>query len=1078
MADTEHEDLARVSALLLEEYEVIRLLGRGGMAAVYLAREHALKRLVAVKVLDRSLAESPGFRARFEREASTAAQLQHPNIVPIYRVGELGGVPFFTMAYVEGENLADRLRHRGRFPLDEATAITRQIAAALGAAHRRGIVHRDVKPHNVLIDRESGRVMVTDFGIARISEVGPLAGSDPDSVTGAGIVMGTPRYMSPEQAVGTRDLTPASDLYALGVLLYEMVSGSYPYRVATPPNFQVAHLTQSPMPLVAHIGDFPLAAEAVIQRLLAKDPADRFQDAEQLLEALRALEPEAPVGGRGRGVWWGGHGRGRRAVVMLGGLVVVAGALSLMARGPAPPREDPRRSVLIGFFENTTGDADLEWLRIGGVEQLAQSLGRWRDLKVVHLERLLDLARRAKIADGAPMSQDDALRLARAAGVGTATVGSLIGTGDDIRVTVRVYDVRTRDLVTTATASGAADSTLPRLFERLADQILDLSGVATGTLAAVEPPTRSIDAYRAYIDGVAARSRWEMEDAAAAFTRAIALDPGFALAYYELSLALLPAEWLRGESRFVRLADSARIHAADRPPVERLLIEAYDAFVHGNLPLARSRYQELVARDSGLADAWTGLADASALDLTLRRDTRGREYLAASYSEALRGYERALALDGNDHRTYGNLVNLLSSAVLEDFTSTIPGFREPPTGDVPTLFSRIPVRFYRAVYLGDSLPLVPAESLTIRYPAGVLDSSRRAARRRLREVLDRWLEVAPNEGTAHLFLARLDAADGRIDKALQALDRAEALEAVSPIPVPALRLATLLDGKRIPEAAAAADAIQRAPAAEAMPDILYGSIANAYLAAGRIAAAKEAEERLWGSLGRRGQTAALTRLTDLLGPSQQVLVDASLDRVSRRRVEVLERETERRIAAAPEGERKELIEVGARPLVIGYARLGDTARVAFWRRRSGERGIHGLDALAALRAGDTVEAARRYRLAQRDTTGSAVTKAAMAETALALGKADDALGYYEAMDTLSLLTLQAPDPAWLDVVRSWPARARLLLGRGSVEEARVWYQKFLDAWTRADPELGAMRDQVRRELGPRLRLDREDVPKR
>ena len=231
---------------------------RAAWAPCVLAREKALKRLVAIKVLDPDLGSSPLFRNRFQLEAETAAQLQHPNIVPIYRVGEADGLSYFTMGYIEGESLADRMRGVGRLSPRESRRIAGEVAAALGAAHRRGIIHRDVKPQNVLLDRETGRAMVTDFGIASVGAA--TSKDDAERLTSAGMVMGTPRYMSPEQASGIRDLTPASDLYALGIILYEMLSAEYPYRLGQPPNYTLAHITGVPIPLVTRVGDVPTRA--------------------------------------------------------------------------------------------------------------------------------------------------------------------------------------------------------------------------------------------------------------------------------------------------------------------------------------------------------------------------------------------------------------------------------------------------------------------------------------------------------------------------------------------------------------------------------------------------------------------------------------------------------------------------------------------------------------------------------------------------------------------------------------------------------------------------------------------------
>jgi serine/threonine-protein kinase len=202
------------------EYSDVRPLGAGGMATVLLAEERSLKRLVAIKVLDSELAQDPTYRTRFAREAEAAARLQHPNIVPIYRVGEAAGLPYFAMQYVEGETLAARIARDGRLGFEVALRITREVAEALSVAHRRGVVHRDVKPHNILLDAESGRALVTDFGIARLMSADSAAPTvTQDQLTGVGRMVGTPRYMSPEQASGGMGIGPASDQYSLGVVL-------------------------------------------------------------------------------------------------------------------------------------------------------------------------------------------------------------------------------------------------------------------------------------------------------------------------------------------------------------------------------------------------------------------------------------------------------------------------------------------------------------------------------------------------------------------------------------------------------------------------------------------------------------------------------------------------------------------------------------------------------------------------------------------------------------------------------------------------------------------------------------------
>jgi serine/threonine protein kinase len=261
------------------QYAILRLLGRGGMGAVYLARDVALERLVAVKALPLDRGEDAASRERFRREARTAARLTHPNIVPLHGFGEADGMMYLVMGYVQGEALSARMRQGARFSVPECRRIGAEIADALDHAHGRGVVHRDVKPDNILIDDETGRALLADFGIAKARDAG-------SSVTQAGSLVGTPAYMSPEQAAGREGLDGRTDLYSLGVVLYTLLAGRLPFEGADAGELLAKHLTQEPAPLRKARPDAPEELTAAVMRCLAKDPDARWPDARRLREAI------------------------------------------------------------------------------------------------------------------------------------------------------------------------------------------------------------------------------------------------------------------------------------------------------------------------------------------------------------------------------------------------------------------------------------------------------------------------------------------------------------------------------------------------------------------------------------------------------------------------------------------------------------------------------------------------------------------------------------------------------------------------------------------------------------------------
>jgi serine/threonine-protein kinase len=315
----------RVTVAVGTQYLIENEIGRGGMAVVYRAVDTRLNRTVAIKVLPPDVAFNQDVRERFLREAQTAAQLNHPNIVPIYSVDEKdsAGLVYFVMAFVDGESLGSRLKREGIWPVDRAVRVLRDVADALAYAHARGVVHRDIKPDNILIDRASGRPMVTDFGIAR-------AAAGETRLTVTGVAVGTPAYMSPEQALGEREIDGRSDLYSLAVVGYHMLTGETPFKAVNTPAMLVKHVSERPRPVRERRADVPAYLAVAIDRALSKRPEDRWTDAAEFRDALDGARtapkrmPDAPMASV-------------PDVQIAGSPAPVPGMLPQMAPFPAPP---------------------------------------------------------------------------------------------------------------------------------------------------------------------------------------------------------------------------------------------------------------------------------------------------------------------------------------------------------------------------------------------------------------------------------------------------------------------------------------------------------------------------------------------------------------------------------------------------------------------------------------------------------------------------------------------------------------------------------------------------------------------
>jgi eukaryotic-like serine/threonine-protein kinase len=400
-------------------YSLERELGRGGMGIVYLAHEARLERPVAIKLLPPVLAAQPALRKQLLAEARTAAKLSHPNIIPIHAVDEAGEFAYFAMAYVPGETLGARLRRSGALPPFEAARILREVAWALAYAHARGVVHRDVKPDNILLEAETGRTLVADFGIARRVEATGLV---------EGGLAGTPEYMSPEQACG-EPVDGRSDLYSLGVVGYYALTGALPFRGATVGELVGQHVSRAPVPLTEAAPAVPPAIAAAVERCLAKQPGDRYPTSEAFVEAIDtalAAERRVPMAVR----VFLSEARRRTAfrafTAWLTALAVVPAGLWLLVlgafRGRTPPHFVAGIEGVAGLLVLLALLTPLVRLVDRGRRLLAVGLGRAELLQALRL----DLAeRREEVAfagGGAPSRLERGLRVTAYGALGVAAV--------------------------------------------------------------------------------------------------------------------------------------------------------------------------------------------------------------------------------------------------------------------------------------------------------------------------------------------------------------------------------------------------------------------------------------------------------------------------------------------------------------------------------------------------------------------------------------------------------------------------------------------------------------------------------
>jgi serine/threonine-protein kinase len=648
----------RLASALAHRYPIERKIGSGGMATVYLARDLKHNRLVALKVFHREYASGIGVD-RFLREIEIAAKMVHPHILPLYDSGEAEGYLYYTMPYAEGESLGDRLRREGRLTLEDSISIARQVADALSYAHNQGIVHRDIKPENILL--EQGEAVVADFGIARAVTV--AAGS---SLTGTGIVIGSAPYMSPEQAAGEHDLDGRSDIYSLGCVLYEMLTGRPPFTGQSLRAIVVQHISQSPPAARAHRHEVPPWLDSLVSACLAKRPAERPACAASLSQTLadqtapRFRSRQKPLGVSRR---WFVPVLGLSSVfltIILARFVYLRLTNDSLEGQTASDLDRPRIAVL--YLEDRSRDNSLGWLASGLTEELIDRLHEAGSIDVTSRYGVMPFAGKIVPPDS----------IGRRLSVGTLVEGTVEPITDRIQVKLYMVDAASGDLLDSFSVDESL-SDLRSLRSEVADMLARMLRGRLGqqiSLAKLQDETDSDMAWREVTTGqklcaegreLAGARRFEVatlhfEQADSAFARAVTYDRGWHrpqiergwLAMYRAFLAIRAGEIAAGEPN-PEAADWYRVGIAHSENVLQNKPNDITALeLRGVLRFRLAESAPVTAADSLLASA---LEDLSAV--TQRDASRARAWytLAALHlklgqlAESRFAAEEALAAD-------------------------------------------------------------------------------------------------------------------------------------------------------------------------------------------------------------------------------------------------------------------------------------------------------------------------------------------------------------------------------------------------------------------------------------------------
>jgi len=721
-------------------YQIIEDLGKGGMGRVYKVFDTEVREKMALKLLRPDIATDERTIERFRNELKLARGIAHRNVCRMYDLGREEGTYFITMEYISGEDLKSLIHRIGALPVGKAVSIGKQVSEGLAEAHRLGVIHRDLKPSNVMVDRE-GNARIMDFGIAR-----SLAAK---GITGAGIMIGTPEYMSPEQVDG-KEADPRSDIYALGIILFEMLTGHLPFEGDTPLSVAVKQKSERPPDPKTLNTQIPEELGRIILKCLEKTKEKRYQSADELLAALDKSERGLPTTSQPLPVRKTLTSRQitvqftLKKAIWPAAIVIALAIVALAAWRLIPHQAGPKRAIAVIGFTNRTGDPSLDYLQEAIPNLLITSLEQSGHFQVTSWERLKDLLRQSGREIAAISDEEAGFEVCRKEGINALVLGSYIKAGETFATDVKVLDVDTKKLLRTASAKGdGVSSVLKTQIDEISRTISRGLGSITARIEIAPPKiteltTSSMEAYNYFLRGRDDYEKFYYADARKFLEKAISLDPTFAVAYLYLGKVAGALYDTKAQTEAYEMAKKYSERASEK---ERLYIQAGYASVVERNPAERLRL---------LLELTERYPKEKQFQCELGQDYQSHR----EFPKAIAAYEQALALDPD----FGFVLNQAGYAYADigDFDKAIRNIER-----------------YAAINPGQANPI---DSLAeIYFRQGKLD----LAKAKYREVL----EVRPDFSASCFGLAYVFAVEENYGEARHWLE-----EGVSRAPAPMLKV--------------------------------------------------------------------------------------------------------------------------------------------------------------------------------------------------------------------------------------------------------------------------------------------------